>query len=45
MLRIEAERAQIRLSDAGIVDGVKILLGADPRTVYEGKVVSVRMER
>jgi len=45
MLRTAAERAQIRLSDAGIVDGVKILLGADPREVYEGKVASVPMDR
>jgi hypothetical protein len=45
MLRIEAERAEIRLGDASIVDGVKILLGADPRKVYEGNVASVPMDR
>lgn len=45
LLRLDAERAEIWLNDASLLDGVKILLGADPRKTYEGKVADVAMDR
>lgn len=45
VLRLDAERAQIWLNDAGLFTGVGILLGADPRKAYEGKVAQVALDR
>jgi general stress protein 26 len=45
MLRLDAERAEIWLNDASLFNGVKILLGADPKRTYEGKVANVAMDR
>jgi general stress protein 26 len=45
LLRLDAERAEIWLNDASVLDGVKILLGVDPRKAYEGKVADVAMDR
>jgi general stress protein 26 len=45
VLRLDAERAEIWLNDAGVLAGVKILLGADPRKVFAGKVARVAMDR
>jgi general stress protein 26 len=45
VLRLDAERAEIWLNDSSLFTGVKILLGADPRKEYEGKVAKVAMDR
>jgi general stress protein 26 len=45
LLRLDAERAEIWLNDASFLNGVKILLGANPRKTYEGKVANVAMDR
>ena len=45
VLRLDPERAQIWLNDAGLFTGVGILLGADPRKAYEGKVAQVALDR
>jgi general stress protein 26 len=45
VLRLDAERAQIWLNEAGLFTGVGILLGVDPRKAYEGKVARVALDR
>jgi general stress protein 26 len=44
VLRLDAERAEIWLNDASIFTGVRILLGADPRKAYAGKVANIAMD-
>ena len=44
VLRLDAERAEIWLNDASFIAGVRILLGADPRKAYAGKVANVTMD-
>lgn len=45
VLRLDAERAQIWLNDAGVFTAVGMMLGADPRQAYAGKVAQVAMDR
>ena len=44
-MRLDAERAEIWLNDASVFTGVRILLGADPKKAYAGKVAKVAMAR
>jgi general stress protein 26 len=41
LLRFDAERAEIWLEGSSLVAGAKMLLGADPKENYKGKVAEV----
>jgi general stress protein 26 len=41
LLRFDAEKAEIWLDASSIVAGIKMMLGADPRKEYAGKVAEV----
>lgn len=41
LLRLDAEHAEVWLNESSLLAGVKLLLGKDPKTEYEGKVTDV----
>lgn len=43
LLRLDAERAQIWLNENSLFAGVKMLLGADPKSDYQDKVAEVSL--
>lgn len=43
LLRFEPNTAQIWLNDHSVFAGVKLLLGADPKTSYQDKMADVRL--
>jgi len=45
LLRFDAERAEILLEGSSLVAGAKMLLGADPKANYEGKVAEVSLRQ
>jgi general stress protein 26 len=44
LLRFDAAHAEIWLNDFGLLEGVKILFGADPKKDYRDKVADVRLQ-
>ena len=44
LLRLDAERADIRADASSIVAGIKLLLGADPKEEYKDKVATVSLK-
>ena len=44
LLRFDPERAQIWLNEHSLVAGVQLLLGRDPKKLYEGKVAEVSLK-
>jgi general stress protein 26 len=43
LLRLDAERAEIWLNESNVLAGIKMLLGANPRDDYKGKVAEVTL--
>jgi general stress protein 26 len=43
LLRLDAQRAEIWLNESSVFAGVKILMGADPKKDYAGKVANVSL--
>ena len=41
LLRMDADRLQVWLNESGLLTGVKLLLGRDPKKEYAGKVADV----
>ena len=43
LLRMNPDRVQVWLNDSGVLAGVKLLLGRDPKKDYAGKVADVNL--
>ena len=43
LLRMNPDRVQVWLNDSGVLAGVKLLLGRDPKKEYAGKVADVNL--
>ena len=43
LLRLDPEKAEIWLDESSIIAGIKMLLGADPKTDYKDKVAKVSL--
>jgi general stress protein 26 len=43
LLRMNPDRLQVWLNDSGVLAGVKLLLGRDPKKEYAGKVADVNL--
>jgi general stress protein 26 len=43
LLRMTPERVQVWLNESGVLAGVKLLLGRDPKKEYAGKVADVNL--
>ncbi len=44
LLRLDPERAEIWLDASSLVAGIKMLLGADPKADYKGRVAELRLK-
>ena len=44
LLRLHPERAEIWLDASSLVAGIKMLLGADPKADYKGRVAELRLK-
>ena len=45
LLRFDADRAQVWLSENSVLAGIRLLLGRDPKKDYQGKVADVNIGR
>lgn len=43
LLRLDVDRAQVWENSSGLVAGVKVLLGRDPKKDYEGKMADLQL--